>query len=131
MPIANSSRQMYGKFVDDYKQRRLDDDSGAKKQPETAPSEPPAPEAKPDKKFRWPWQGEKRASYMREHVRWLWPHRGAIVAVSLFALAVAAIEMVEPLFMRFIIDKVLLNTTLTPASRFTQLSRRSFCLTAR
>ncbi len=39
----------------------------------------------------------------------------------LLALVIAGLEMIEPLFMRFIIDRVLLNETLTPAQRLARL----------
>ena len=52
----------------------------------------------------------KRREYLREYLRWLWPHRFAIGFFFLLALLAAGLEMIEPLFMRFIIDRVLLNT---------------------
>ena len=51
----------------------------------------------------------KRREYLREYVRWLWPHRYAVGFFFLLALISAGLEMVEPLFMRFIIDRVLLE----------------------
>src|SRR5262249_33496990 len=43
-------------------------------------------------------------------------------AVFLCALVVAGTEMVQPLFMRFIIDRVLLNNTLDAAARVIRLN---------
>ena len=57
----------------------------------------------------------KRREYLREYLRWLWPHRYAVGTVFALALLGAGLEMVEPLFMRFIIDRVLLNTALDTA----------------
>ena len=54
----------------------------------------------------------KRREYLREYLAWLWPHRYAVVVLAVFALITAGLEMVEPLFMRFIVDRVLLNTAL-------------------
>src|SRR5262249_15516566 len=51
----------------------------------------------------------------------LWPHRYAVATVFAFALAVAALEMIEPLFMRFMIDSVLLNDQIDSAARVTRL----------
>ena len=39
----------------------------------------------------------------------------------MLALSVAGLQMIEPLFMRFIIDRVLLNASLDTASRLTRL----------
>jgi ATP-binding cassette subfamily B protein/subfamily B ATP-binding cassette protein MsbA len=107
---ARSSRQRYRKFVQDYKLRRLDEtidgDKTAKKLDETAA------------------EGRrhgKRREYVRAYFRWLWPHRYAVGAVMLLALIVAGMEMIEPLFMRFIVDRVLLRPDLDASARLTQL----------
>src|SRR5262249_55028899 len=63
----------------------------------------------------------KRREYLREYLRWLWPHRYAVVLVFVLALGVAGLEIIEPLFMRFMVDQVLLNTELDSVSRFTRL----------
>ena len=58
---------------------------------------------------------------MREYLKWLAPHKVTVAVVMLLALVLAGLEMIEPLFMRFIVDRVLLNETLTPAQRLTRL----------
>ncbi len=63
----------------------------------------------------------KRREYLREYMRWLWPHRYAVGVLFAFALLAGVLEMVEPLFMRFIIDHVLLNDTLASALRLSHL----------
>jgi ATP-binding cassette subfamily B protein/subfamily B ATP-binding cassette protein MsbA len=52
----------------------------------------------------------------------LWPHRFAVGALLLIAVLGAGLEMIEPLFMRFIVDGVLLNTRLDPSSRLGRLN---------
>src|SRR5205814_6004902 len=101
MKHARSSRQRYREFVRDYKERRLDDKTEAAQ----TNGEVPAPAAAPKKRIQ-------RRAYLREYLRWLWPHRYSVGAVFLFALCVAGLEMIEPLFMRFIVDRVLLNAEL-------------------
>lgn len=101
-----SSRQRYLGFIQDYKRRRLDDS------PESGGV--PAPE--PGKR------GNKRRQYLREYVRWLWPHRGRVTGFFVVALLVAGLQMVDPLFMKFIIDRVLLNPALDAAQRLNRLS---------
>jgi ATP-binding cassette subfamily B protein/subfamily B ATP-binding cassette protein MsbA len=91
-----SSRKRYRLFVQDYKHGRLDEKV----------------EASP--------RG-KRREYLREYMRWLWPYRYAVGVVFFFALLAGGLEMVEPLFMRFIIDKILLNASLDAASRLRRL----------
>jgi ATP-binding cassette subfamily B protein len=108
MNRLRSSRQRYLSFVKDYRQRRLDDaaEAGA---PPAGPESPSQP-------------GGKRREYLREYLRWLWPHRYAAAALFVLALMGAGLQMVEPLFMRYIIDRVLLNTGLDPATRLTRLN---------
>src|SRR5689334_7206159 len=94
-----SSRQRYRAFVRDYKARRLD---------EVAATGEPKPRA-------------GRREYVRAYLRWLRPHRRSLVGVLLLALVVAGLEMVDPLFMRFIVDRVLLNTGLDTGARLSRL----------
>jgi ATP-binding cassette subfamily B protein len=107
-----SSRQRYRSFVEDYKQRRLDDtvEAAALKPGDSAAPE----ESGSDKRV-------KRRQYMREYLRWLRPYRYTLGAVFLLALVMAGLEMIEPLFMRFIIDRILLNSGLDTADRLTRL----------
>ncbi len=105
MAHATSSRHRYRTFVQDYRLRRLDDGSGK-------------PAGKPDPPVSAP---GRRREYLRDYIRWLRPHRLQVAGVFLLALAGAGLQMVEPLFMRFIIDRVLLNQALDTAARLTLL----------
>src|SRR5438132_1321206 len=96
-----SSRQRYRGFVRDYKRRRLDDAA------EPGDSQRAA-------------RGKRRA-YVREYLRWLRPYRSAAIALLALALVTTGLQMIEPLFMRFIIDRVLLQTGLDTASRLALL----------
>jgi ATP-binding cassette subfamily B protein len=118
MTHPSSSRQRYREFVEDYKHGRLDEaaESAAVKK---AGAEPGSEVAAPASKGVL---SGKRREYLREYVRWLWPHRSRIGVVFTFALIAAGIQMVEPLFMRFIIDKVLLNKALDTPARLTRLN---------
>ncbi|MEO8077287.1 MAG: ABC transporter ATP-binding protein, partial [Acidobacteriota bacterium] len=105
MAPLRSSRQRYLGFVRAYKERRLDDPEKTESASRDAARPAPA----------------KRREYLRDYVRWLRPHRTAVVAFFFLALVAAALEMVEPLFMRFIVDRVLLNTVLDLPARLTRL----------
>jgi ATP-binding cassette, subfamily B, bacterial len=107
MSHSRSSRQKYREFVQDYKQRRLEGLADAAE--DAAATEAPRPPA------------GKRREYLRDYLRWLWPHRFGLGALMGLALLAAGVQMVEPLFMRFIIDRVLLNSGLAPATRLTHL----------
>ncbi|WP_171473959.1 ABC transporter ATP-binding protein [Frigoriglobus tundricola] len=58
---------------------------------------------------------------MRAYLRYLRPHLRGACAIFLLALVVAGLEMIEPLFMRFMVDRVLLDTQLDTESRLTRL----------
>src|SRR6266545_4975685 len=101
MANPRSSRQRYRGFVQAYKQRRLDDSAEGESRPLSR---------------------GKRRDYLRDYLRWLWPYRYAAGALLALALLTTGLQMIEPLFMRFIIDRVLLNTGLDAASRLTRLN---------
>src|SRR3954447_16237845 len=101
MNRPRSSQRRYRVFVEDYRQKRVD-------------------EEKPqDNKPKLP---GKRREYLKEYVRWLRPHAPGIALVFVLALVAAGLSMVEPLFMRYIVDRVLLNTGLDTAGRLSRLN---------
>jgi ATP-binding cassette subfamily B protein/subfamily B ATP-binding cassette protein MsbA len=120
MNHPHTSRQRYQVFVEDYKQRRLDDRAEAEANGQrlgdaaNAGAEAAAVETSPA-------QRGKRREYLHEYMRWLWPHRYAVGAVFVLAILAAGLQMIEPLFMRFIIDRVLLSTDLDAESRLPRL----------
>jgi ATP-binding cassette subfamily B protein/subfamily B ATP-binding cassette protein MsbA len=101
-----SSRQRYRDFVEKYQGGTLD---------EPAVSAPPALPATPA-----PVKPSRR-EYARQYMQLLRPHRVAFAGVALLALTVATLQMIEPLFMRYIIDRVLLEPELDPAARASRL----------
>jgi ATP-binding cassette subfamily B protein len=127
-PTTGSSRKRYRQFVEDYKKHRLDELIDAQNAalaragmgPEPVPEKPePEPESKGGKKPRL---SKKRREYIRLYLRWLKPQRKMLVGVIIFAILLAVMEMIEPLFMRTIIDKVLMNDALSMPERFSQLN---------
>jgi ATP-binding cassette subfamily B protein/subfamily B ATP-binding cassette protein MsbA len=122
MHPPHSSRQRYRDFVRRYKEGRLDKDAEAGKE---APQTNHAEKSLDDDSApatALPRRG-KRREYLREYLNWLWPHRYGVGIVFLLAIVAAGLQMIEPLFMRFIIDGVLLNTELeNPSSRLVRLN---------
>ncbi|GAC1517428.1 MAG: ABC transporter ATP-binding protein [Gemmatimonadaceae bacterium] len=118
----HSSRQRYRRFVEDYASGRLDALTDAEHgAPRPEPSAAPHAEGRRESVWdRLRPRGQRRA-YLRDYLRWLRPLRGALVVVFVLALVRAGLEMVEPLFMRYIVDHVLLDTTLDSARRLTRL----------
>jgi ATP-binding cassette subfamily B protein/subfamily B ATP-binding cassette protein MsbA len=100
MSRRSSWRERYRKFIQDYQHKRLDQ-----------PGDDAASRAESARRGR-------RREYLRDYIRWLKPHRYAVLGFFLIALIVAGLQMIEPLFMRFIIDRVLLRKGLADRSRF-------------
>jgi ATP-binding cassette subfamily B protein/subfamily B ATP-binding cassette protein MsbA len=118
---ARSSRQRYRHFVRDYRERRLDDrtDQASGKTSIVESDRKDAGDAEDAKPALL---GGKRREYLREYLRWLWPHRYGVATLFGLALVGTGLQMIEPLFMRFIIDRVLLNTALDTATRLDRLN---------
>ncbi len=113
-----SSRRRYQGFVKDYHAQKLDEklDVESGKQPQADIDK--APDG-PKKKHLLS-KGRQR-QYVGAYLRWLKPHRYMIGLVFTLALITGGAEMVQPLFMRFIIDHVLLNNALDAAAKFGRL----------
>ncbi|HEX6465212.1 MAG TPA: ABC transporter ATP-binding protein, partial [Vicinamibacterales bacterium] len=118
MQPPRSSRRRYLKFVDDYRHRRLDDEASARQDGVSTKNfvavKPDAPDAAAQPR-------ERRREHLRTYLTWLRPHWLAVSIVFALALVTAGVEMIQPLFMRFIIDRVLLNRGLDTAGRLWSL----------
>ena len=116
MSQPRSSRDRYRGFVKSYHAGKLDEDiEKAGRKPEETPKAPAdEQEAARTKQVR-------RRQHLREYVRWLKPHRLSIGMMFFFAVVAAGFQMVEPLFMRHIVDRVLLNTSLDKMAKLNRL----------
>lgn len=106
---ARSSRQNYHRFRDRYRKRRLKDPAPGEESIYT-----------PDERSR-PARGRRR-EYLRDYLGWLKPHRAAIAVLFVLALVTAGLQMIEPLFMRYIVDDVLLDEALPANARLRMLN---------
>ncbi len=111
MSEHRSSRRRYLEFRKAYKQKQLDDVAAERPDTET-----------PRARSLGAWLAGQRGDYLRAYVSWLWPHRGAVGVVFLLALIAAGIQMIEPLFMRHIIDRILLNEQLDNQQRLLRIN---------
>jgi ATP-binding cassette, subfamily B, bacterial len=102
-----SSRLRYQRFREDYRTGTLDDPD----RPDA--SKPETTDATPKK---------ARRAYVGDYLHWLKPHRVSVAVVFTFALTTAGLQMIDPLFMRFIIDKVLLSAGIDTATRISRLN---------
>jgi ATP-binding cassette subfamily B protein/subfamily B ATP-binding cassette protein MsbA len=105
---SRSSRARFQRFVDDYRRHRLDE--ALEREGEAKPAG-----ATPKKSIRG-------RAHLREYLRWLKPYRWGVTGLAVLALAAAGMQLAEPLFMRYIVDKVLLAKGLDAASRLAKLN---------
>jgi ATP-binding cassette subfamily B protein/subfamily B ATP-binding cassette protein MsbA len=113
-----ASRANYREFAEQYRRRRLDE---ADEYPGAKPPEPEGANAAAAAPHQGLLRGRRR-EYLRDYLRWLGPHRYAIAFMFALALVTAGLQMIEPLFMRFIVDRVLLNDVLATSERFRTLN---------
>ena len=129
MKRPRSSRERYQEFVRDFRAGRIDltdatDDAKATDRASGSAADGngvAAPGA--TSRSRWAFWRRPGASrdYLRDYLRWLAPHKASVALVFTLALVIGGLDMIEPLFMRYIIDNVLLATGATVADRMSRL----------
>jgi ATP-binding cassette subfamily B protein/subfamily B ATP-binding cassette protein MsbA len=115
---ARSSRRRYKGFVRQYKAGRLDAATDARDEFRKIKEATEETEATEKGKGLL---GGRRKQYLKEYLRWLWPHKAAVAGLFGLALLGASMEMVEPLFMRYIINDVILVPDLDRLVRLSNL----------
>jgi ATP-binding cassette, subfamily B, bacterial len=104
-PSFSSSRRRYGEFVREYRDGRLDQATEARSEGARDAEEK---------------RSSRRRSF-RRYVEWLRPYTPSVAVIAVLSLVGAGLQMLEPLFMRYIIDRVLLVGDMEPAQRLTRL----------
>lgn len=102
MPRQPTSRHRFAEFRKAYREGRKHTSALRRDQPDTIAQ-----------------GGRKR--YLRLYLRWLLPFRLTAGLLILLALGVAVLDMAQPLFMRHIIDQILLNDQLSSSQRLSAL----------
>ena len=96
----------------EFNQELLDEqESGQKQKPEKDRRKPDSNSSKKEagKNKLDPERKAKRRGYLRLYVNRLWKHWRLVAILVLLALSVAVLDMIQPLFMRHIIDNILLG----------------------
>jgi ATP-binding cassette subfamily B protein/subfamily B ATP-binding cassette protein MsbA len=101
MKRARTSRQRYQLFRQAYKEHRTDELSAAGESPDKLQ----------------PVDKAERRSHLANYRSWLWPHLPAVAVLLALAVVGAGLDMVHPLFLRFVVDRVLLAPGLSPEAR--------------
>ena len=105
MKRARTSRKRYESFLQAYRDRRTDDLSAG-----ADGKDKPQPAARAE-----------RRRYLANYVSWLRPHVKAIVLLLLLAALGAGLDMLPPLFLRYVVDHVLLVRDVPDARRLSLL----------
>jgi ATP-binding cassette subfamily B protein/subfamily B ATP-binding cassette protein MsbA len=116
-PRPRTSRQRYAAFVEDYKLRRLEDTKGGGVTPAQLVPVPSDGAKSPG----W-WRRSPHRKYLGAYLRWLKPHRRGVSIVFALALVTGGLEMISPLFMRYIVDHVLLVPALDIQDKLLRLN---------
>lgn len=105
-----TSKGRYAEFLNKFRKGEFGQERGKSGTPDRSDTNKPDGESK-----------RKRRSYLRLYVRQLWPHWKMVVLLGALAVSVSALEMIQPLFARHIIDNVLLAEN-RPATQFFHLN---------
>ena len=108
-PLAKTSRERFAQFVDRFKNRSRNEEK------------PEETDSKDDHSGKSS-SKQKRRGYLKLYIARLWPHWRMVVLLSFLAVLVAALELCQPLFARYIIDQVLLGD-LTGEEKFWRLNQ--------
>lgn len=65
---------------------------------------------------------QRQRKYIRLYIARLWPHWPMVLLLGGIAVAIAVLEILQPLFGRYIIDQVLLNDSLDRAQKMRSLN---------
>ena len=107
----NNSKSRFAQFLAKFKRGELKSEfEDDKKEKE-----------KPDSKLT----GEQKAtrrSYLRLYIARLWPHWRLVSVLAVLAVLVSVLEIVQPLFARYIFDDVLLAEGISPSERVANLN---------
>ncbi|MCO6042335.1 ABC transporter ATP-binding protein/permease [Aeoliella sp. ICT_H6.2] len=108
MHKIRSSRVRFGQFRQAYREGRLKELAERRRGNRKRPPE------------------SERRRYLWDYIAWLAPYRRMAMGLMVLALMVAALDMAQPLFMRYIIDKVLLSEGLDASTRMQMLNIAGF-----
>ncbi|MGI9517994.1 MAG: ABC transporter ATP-binding protein [Pirellulaceae bacterium] len=98
---GHTSKERFAEFLERfhdgyYSRERMTEDS---------PDGDGKPEQEQDKGAK----KQRRRSYLKLYTRELWPHWRMVALLVTLALVIAALQLIQPLFLRYIIDSVLLT----------------------
>ena len=108
-PLTSKGR--FAKFLSKFKRGELKSEFDESRKGEDSKKKKPTAEEK-----------KKRRSYLRLYINRLWPHWRLVSFLAILAVAVSVLEIIQPLFARYIFDQVLLGEGLEQADRIWRLN---------
>jgi len=112
-PRPKTSKGRFGEFVEKLKKGNKNDDRK---------DESNRGKGRHDKKKKLsPEDKLKRRGYLRLYIHQLWPHWKMVALLGFLAVSISVLELIQPLFARYIIDQILL-ADLETGARISQLN---------
>ena len=112
-PRPKTSKGRFGEFVEKLKKGNLSDDRKDKSDRSKS--------GRDNKKKLSPEDKLKRRGYLRLYIQQLWPHWKMVALLGFLAVSISVLELIQPLFARYIIDQILL-AELETGTRIYQLN---------
>lgn len=112
MNHPSTSKSRFAEFLGKFKRGEL------KKEGESEDSEEPQLDSQDDKQEK----KKLRRNYLRIYIRRLWPHWKMVLLLTGLAVAVSILEIIQPLFARYIFDDVLLAEELSAEQKIWRLN---------
>lgn len=119
MNELNTSRRRYAKFLEKFRRNEIGQDKPEESAAEPSAIETQTPRAIGDKRRE---KKRRRRHYLRLYFRQLRPHAISVAVLVVLSLLIAGLDMIQPLFYRYIVDHILLKPGLATSQRLTTLN---------
>ncbi len=131
MNARRNSRSLFADFLQRYREgkfRSKGADQDAGKNDDQSIDKPA--ESKAEKDSKRIKDKQQRKAYLRMYVRQLWPHWQSVVILLILSLTIAGLDVIQPLFVRHIIDRILMNADLPVSAKYGALNQVGFSFLA-
>jgi len=116
MPKLRNSRSRFANFLERFAENESKKKVGLNRDENVRNSEGTSDHEDLEK------EKQKRRGYLKLYIRRLWPHWRMVAMLATIAVLIAVLEILQPLFGRYIIDQILLDETKTTAQKVTSLN---------
>ncbi|MEM7455679.1 MAG: ABC transporter ATP-binding protein [Planctomycetota bacterium] len=104
-PTPKNSRRRFTEFLEKFRSGKLKSEHDDEEKKDGGEAE--SGDEKSDS-IKDPERKQKRRGYLAHYIRRLWPHWRMVALLVALAIAVSVLEIIQPLFVRYIFDDVLL-----------------------